>query len=65
MKHIEKIIGIILLLIGVGFNLWTYRLEPTALGDPNDNTFTLWLIEQTKYGLLHNKSVRAFLSHFA
>ena len=47
MKHIEKIIGIILLLIGVGFNLWTYRLEPTALGDPNDNTFQFALVDRT------------------
>lgn len=42
-----KIIGILLLLFAVGFNLWTYRLEPTALLDPNDNTFQYALVNRT------------------
>ncbi len=47
MKRIETYIGIALLLFAVGFNLWTYRLEPTALGDPNDNTFQFALVDRT------------------
>lgn len=47
MKHFEKYLGIILLIIAVGFNLWTYRTEPTALVDPNDNTFQFALVDRT------------------
>ncbi len=47
MKHIEKYFGIALLLFAVGFNLWTYRSEPTATVDPNDNTFQFALVERT------------------
>lgn len=47
MKNIEKIIGIAMLLFAVGFNLWLYRLEPTAKIDPNDNTFQFALVERT------------------
>jgi len=47
MKHIEKYFGLFLLLFAVGFNLWLYRLEPTAKVDPNDNTFQFALVERT------------------
>lgn len=47
MKHLEKTIGIILLLFAIGFNLWIYRLEPTAKSDPNDNTFQFALVDRT------------------
>lgn len=47
MKHVEKIIAIAILLFAIGFNLWTYRLEPTAKTDPNDNTFQYALVDRT------------------
>lgn len=47
MKHIEKIIAVVMLVFAVGFNLWLYRLEPTALSDPNDNTFQFALVDRT------------------
>jgi Bacterial membrane protein YfhO len=47
MKNIEKIIGIVLLIFAIGFNLWLYRLEPTAVIDPNDNTFQFGLVDRT------------------
>jgi len=47
MKHLEKIIGIGMLVCAIGFNLWTYRLEPSALVDPNDNTFQYALVHRT------------------
>ena len=47
MKNLEKFIGIGLLLFAVGFNLWLYRLEPTAKVDPNDNTFQFALVYRT------------------
>src|SRR3989344_5461371 len=47
MKHIDKLIGILLLLFAIGFNLWIYRQEPTAQTDPNDNTFQFALVERT------------------
>lgn len=42
-----RLIGLILVLFAIGFNLWVYRLEPTALADPNDNTFQFALVERT------------------
>ncbi len=36
-----------MLLFAIGFNLWLYRLEPTAKIDPNDNTFQFGLIDRT------------------
>lgn len=36
-----------MLLCAIGFNLWTYRMEPTALTDPNDNTFQFALVDRT------------------
>lgn len=48
MKHIEKIIGLAMLIFAIGFNLWLYRLEPTALVDPNDNSFQFALVDRTK-----------------
>lgn len=61
MKHIEKYLGISLLLFAVGFNLWTYRSEPTAMVDPNDNTFQYALVDRTNqiwdYANSHCKSV--------
>ncbi len=47
MKRIEPYIGIVLLLVAVGFNLWTYRSEPSSLVDPNDNTFQFALVDRT------------------
>lgn len=47
MKKFEKYIGIALVLFAVGFNLWLYRLEPTAKIDPNDNTFQYALVDRT------------------
>ena len=36
-----------MLLFAIGFNLWLYRLEPTAMIDPNDNTFQFALVDRT------------------
>ena len=36
-----------MLLFAIGFNLWIYRLEPTAKADPNDNTFQFALVYRT------------------
>lgn len=47
MKNLEKVIGIAMLVIAVGFNLWLYRLEPTAKVDPNDNLFQYALVYRT------------------
>ncbi len=47
MKHVEKIIAIGMLVFAIGFNLWLYRLEPTAAIDPNDNTFQYALVDRT------------------
>jgi hypothetical protein len=44
---LEKIIGIGMLLFAIGFNLWLYRLEPTATIDPNDNSFQFALVDRT------------------
>ena len=43
----EAIIGILMLLFAIGFNLYLYRLEPTAKTDPNDNTFQFALVDRT------------------
>ncbi len=43
----EKILGILMLVFAVGFNLWLYRLEPTATVDPNDNAFQFGLVDRT------------------
>ncbi len=47
MKQIEKYIGIVMLVFAVGFNVWLYRMEPTAKVDPNDNTFQFALVYRT------------------
>lgn len=47
MKNFEKLIGLGMLLFAIGFNLWIYRSEPTALVDPNDNTFQYALVDRT------------------
>jgi hypothetical protein len=49
MKNISshQILGLLLLIFSVGFNLWIYRLEPTAFIDPNDNTFQYALVDRT------------------
>lgn len=44
---IQRLLSLIILAAAVGFNLWVYRLEPTALTDPNDNTFQYALVERT------------------
>lgn len=36
-----------MLIATIGFNLWLYRLEPTATTDPNDNTFQFALVNRT------------------
>ena len=36
-----------MLLFAIGFNLWLYRLEPTATIDPNDNAFQFALVDRT------------------
>ena len=36
-----------MLVFAIGFNLWLYRLEPTATLDPNDNTFQYALVLRT------------------
>ena len=36
-----------MLLFAIGFNLWIYRMEPTAKADPNDNTFQFALVYRT------------------
>jgi hypothetical protein len=45
--NIEQIIGVFMLLFAIGFNLWLYRLEPSATIDPNDNTFQFALVDRT------------------
>ena len=47
MNKFEKIISIAMLVFAIGFNLWLYRLEPTATLDPNDNTFQYALVLRT------------------
>lgn len=47
MKNLEKYIGIAMLIFAVGFNLWIYRMEPTANVDPNDNLFQYALVYRT------------------
>lgn len=44
---IDKIIGLLILIFAIGFNLYLYRLEPTATTDPNDNTFQFALVDRT------------------
>lgn len=44
---VEPTIAIAMLLFAVGFNLWLYRLEPTAKIDPNDNLFQYALVYRT------------------
>ncbi len=36
-----------MLLFAIGFNLWLYRMEPTATIDPNDNPFQYALVHRT------------------
>lgn len=36
-----------MLSFAVGFNLWLYKAEPTAVIDPNDNTFQYALVDRT------------------
>lgn len=47
MKKIETIVSIGMLLFAIGFNLWLYKSEPTALVDPNDNAFQYALVDRT------------------
>ncbi|MCX6791721.1 MAG: hypothetical protein NT149_01640 [Candidatus Gottesmanbacteria bacterium] len=47
MKKIEPYLAIAMLLFAIGFNLWLYRVEPTAQVDPNDNTFQFALVYRT------------------
>lgn len=46
-KKSKQGIAITLLVFSVGFNLWLYRNEPTAVIDPNDNAFQYGLIDRT------------------
>ncbi len=43
----NTILSLFFLGFAVVFNLWLYRLEPTATIDPNDNTFQFALIDRT------------------
>ncbi len=45
--NLKKYLGIAMLFLAIGFNLWIYRAEPTALVDPNDNTFQFALVHRT------------------
>jgi hypothetical protein len=47
MKRIGQILGILMTVAAVGFNLWLYRLEPTSKVDPNDNAFQYGLVART------------------
>ena len=47
MKRFEKIIAVGMLIFAIGFNLWLYRLEPSATIDPNDNAFQFALVDRT------------------
>ncbi|MBU1326679.1 hypothetical protein KKB64_02670 [Patescibacteria group bacterium] len=44
---IQKYLGLLMIVGAVVFNLWTYRLEPSALMDPNDNNFQYALVDRT------------------
>lgn len=46
-KKLNLVIGIVMLLTAVAFNLWLYRTEPTAKIDPNDNAFQFALVDRT------------------
>lgn len=46
-SNFELLLGVGMLVFAIGFNLWLYRLEPTALVDPNDNTFQFALVHRT------------------
>lgn len=46
-KNWVRRLGIALLLFSIGFNLWIYRMEPTAKVDPNDNHFQYALVDRT------------------
>lgn len=50
-----KKLSFVLLFFAIGFNLWLYRLEPTAKIDPNDNTFQYALVERTNQIWDYNK----------
>lgn len=54
-----------MLVIAVGFNLWLYRLEPTALTDPNDNTFQFALVDRTNqiWDFAHQKCSSNILTY--
>ena len=47
MKNVNQLIGLTILFLTIGFNLWIYRLEPTARVDPNDNSFQFALVDRT------------------
>lgn len=47
MKSIKKIVAVCMVLFAVSYNLWLYRLEPTAKIDPNDNPFQYALVHRT------------------
>ncbi len=46
-SNLEKVVGCLMLVGAIVFNLWLYRLEPTALVDPNDNHFQYALVDRT------------------
>ncbi|MDO8451655.1 MAG: hypothetical protein Q7S76_02190 [bacterium] len=47
MNNWKKYCALLMLGIAISVNLWLYRLEPTALIDPNDNAFQYALVERT------------------
>ncbi len=47
MRKLDHYLAFLLLIASIAFNLWLYRLEPTAHIDPNDNTFQFALVDRT------------------
>jgi hypothetical protein len=45
--NLYQLLSLLMLVFAIGFNLWLYRLEPTAKIDPNDNTFQFALVDRT------------------
>ncbi len=46
-ETIEKVFAVLMMVGAIVFNLYIYRLEPTAKIDPNDNTFQFGLVDRT------------------
>lgn len=57
MQRLDKIVALGMLIGAIVFNLWLYRLEPTATIDPNDNAFQFALVDRTNqiWNFAHKK----------